>query len=422
MRIADIEIGSIAEELGICPGDELIAFDGHNVTDVLDYNYYNECENFVMTVRHGDEIIDYEIEKYLDEELGLVLDEELGTRVCRNKCIFCFVDQLPKRELRNTLRVKDDDYRLSFISGNYVTLTNDSNSDLERIVRLKLSPLYISVHTADLSLRRKMLGNPKAPDILKQLRYLKEGGIRMHAQIVYCPDINEDIAETAVAVAPYCESLAVVPVGLTKDCNTALRAVEKEDAQRVIAAITPIQEAMLQSRNTRFVFLADEFYVKAEQDVPPYECYEDFSQLENGIGLIAAFRHDFESSLRDVEFAEIGHICIATGCSAYPIIKWAADKLTDKFGGRISVYAIRNDFFGNSVTVAGLVTGGDIYRQLKDLDIGEKLILPKCMFKEFQDVFLDDMPVSELSRKLGVPIKIINTDGESFVKGCTQHE
>ena len=422
MHITDVEKGSIGEELGIAANDELIGFNGNKAEDILDYDFYNESESFVMSVLHNGEVIDYEIEKDVDEDMGLVFDEEIKTRVCRNKCIFCFVDQLPKKELRTTLRVKDDDYRFSFISGSYVTLTNLSESDLQRIIRLKLSPLYVSVHTSDNKLRRYMLGNSAAPDICEQLRLLHDGGIKLHAQIVYCPCVNEDVAKTAKDIAPFCETLAVVPVGLTKDCNTALKPVSKADAERIIDVVEPLQEEFLKQKHTRFIFIADEFYIRAGRDVPDFCNYEDFSQLENGIGLIALFRHDFEEALAITDDMQVGECSIATGVDAYPTIREAAKKLTDKFGGEIKVHKIHNEFFGDSVTVAGLVTGGDILKQLAGKSLGERLIIPRCMLKEFKDVFLDNMSVKELSSKLGVKIKIIDADGFSFVKGCSKNE
>lgn len=422
MRIIDVDKGSVGEELGIKQGDELIAFDGHKVVDILDYDFYNESECFVMTIARGSEETEFDIEKDSDEDLGLNFDAELSVRVCRNKCIFCFVDQLPKRELRKSLHVKDDDYRYSFISGSYVTLTNVSDEDLERIVRLKLSPLYISIHTSDNELRRKMLGNPKAPDIMKQLGFLHDGGIKIHAQIVYCPGINEDVAQTAIDTAPYCESLAVVPVGLTKDCNTALRCANEADARRVVSCITPLQKEFLEEKGTRYVFLADEFYVIGKLPVPDYEHYEDFVQIENGVGMIALFKHEIDFAIGEMSDGEVGAFSVATGVAAYETIKEAAEKVVNKFGGSIKVFSVVNSFFGESVTVAGLVTGGDIYNRLKGESLGDYLMLPRCMLKEFGDVFLDNMSVNELEHKLGTKIKIVGTDGVSFVKGCVHNE
>lgn len=420
MEILEVNENGIAAELGIAAGDELLAFDGFSVTDVLDYDYYNSCENFTMRVRSGDEVVDYEIEKYDYEDLGLELSRDIPVRSCRNNCVFCFVDQLPREELRSTLRVKDDDYRHSFIFGNYVTLTNVTDRELERIIRIGLSPLYVSVHTSNGELRSKLLGTcgqkTPIPDIKAQLKKLHGGGIKIHAQIVYCPTFNDDLDETITDIYPYTQSLAVVPVGLTRNCNPLIKKVDKASAQKVIAVVEKWQKKLLAERGTRYVFAADELYLKAEKEIPPYEAYEDFSQIENGIGLIAAFKHDFEFALDKCDSESAGEISIATGESAYPLICECAKKTQEKLGGKIRVYKIRNDFFGESVTVAGLIVGRDIAAQLKGKPLGHALILPRVMLRETCDVFLDGMTLSELERELGVKIKVIQPDGESFVK------
>lgn len=422
MRILGVDKNSVGDELGIKAGDELIAFDGEEVVDILDYEFFNGGENFILTVSRDGELTDYEIEKYPDEDLGLKIDDNLGIRVCKNKCIFCFVDQLPKGKLRPTLKIKDDDYRHSFISGSYITLTNDTMSDLDRIIRRKLSPVYVSVHSSDPKIRRYMLGNSAAPDVLRQLEYLKAGGIKIHAQIVYCPGVNEDVVKTVLDTAPYCESIAVVPVGLTKDCNKALRAVDKLAAEKIIDAVTPLQAEFSKSKGTAYVFLADEFYLKAEREFPSLDSYEDFPQIDNGVGLIPLFNSEVNAALADFKGlnGDVGKITIATGVAAFETIKKAAEKVVNVFGGEIEVRAVRNDFFGESVTVAGLVTGGDILRELKNYDIGDRLIIPRCMLKEFGDVFLDNTSVSELASELNTKIEAIAADGYSFVKGCAR--
>ena len=257
MKILSVAKNSVAAELGIRAGEDLIAFDGYPVLDVLDYDYYNSRENFTMRIRTNAEVVDYEIEKDDDEDLGLELSREIPVRSCRNHCLFCFVDQLPPEELRSTLRVKDDDYRHSFIFGNYVTLTNVSDRELARIVRLRLSPLYVSVHTSDPVLRAHMLGTSgqktPIPDIIRQLRKLHDGGIRVHAQIVYCPGINDDIAQTIEDIAPYTESLAVVPVGLTKNANPNLHKVTAKQAEAVIETVEHWPRRMQKERGTHYV-------------------------------------------------------------------------------------------------------------------------------------------------------------------------
>lgn len=422
MKILAVAKNSVADELGLTAGDELTAFDGFPVLDVLDYDYYNSCERFTMRAITQGECVEFEIEKDEDEDLGLELDREIPVRSCRNHCIFCFVDQLPPEDLRSTLRVKDDDYRHSFIFGNYVTLTNVSDRELERIIRIRLSPLYVSVHTADPILRARMLGTcgqrTPIPDITEQLRKLYAGGIAVHAQIVYCPGVNEDIDATIAAISPYTKSLAIVPVGLTKDCNPQLKRVDRDSAARVIDTVEKWQQKLLTERGTRYVFAADELYLKACRPIPPYEAYEDFDQIENGIGLCAAFLHDFRFAMEQYAQGFVGEASIATGVSAYPLIRECADEIERKFGGKIHVYAIVNDFFGHSVTVAGLVVGRDLFAQLQDKQLGTRLILPRVMLREFgENVFLDGMTVRELSERLRVPIQIIQSDGESFVRG-----
>lgn len=422
MKILKVDKNSIADELSIKAGDELIGFDGHIAEDILDYEYYCSKENFIMTVNCGGEEIDFEIEKYTDEEIGLDFSREIPVKSCKNNCIFCFVAQLPKSEtLRKTLKVRDDDYRHSFISGNYVTLTNVSDDEIERIIRLKLSPLYVSVHSTNASMRNKLLGVKSSPNIMVQLNKLKSAGIDVHTQIVYCPGFNDDVEDSVKDLCVVAKSLAIVPVGLTRGHNPVLRAVSKSDAEKIVDIVEKFQPLMLSKTGTRFVFAADEFYIKADRPVPPAENYEDFSQIENGIGLIAAFKSDFDYAISQIDFKNakdivIGEVSIATGKSAFKLIKEHADKLTSLFGGKIRVYQVENDFFGETVTVAGLIVGRDILNRLKGEPLGEKLVLPRTMLREFGDVFLDNMTVSELSGKLGVPVQISAADGEGFVK------
>lgn len=415
MKILAVQQGSVCDELGICSGDELIALDGHKVVDILDYEYYLSAENFTMTILRGKNITEYEVEKYEEEDLGLEFDREIEPRTCKNHCLFCFVDQLPKQNLRDTLRVKDDDYRHSFISGNYITMTNMTDADIDRVIRLRLSPLYVSIHSTDETVRRRILGVKRSPVLLEQVKKLHAGGIRLHGQIVYCPGLNDDYEQTAIDSAPYFDSLAVVPVGLTRDRNPQLVPVTADCARKVVQRVTALQTRFLQEKGTRFLFAADEFYTKADLDVPPYESYEDFPQIENGVGLIAQFLRDFEDGLADFTGTP-GKCAIATGESAARLIRRCAERLSAKFGGEVDVYAIRNDFFGDTVTVAGLVTGRDIYAQLRGKDLGERLIVPSVMLREFKDVFLDDMRMSELADKLGVPVQAIPPGGYDFVR------
>lgn len=423
MKILGIENDSIASELNIKVGDELLELDGIKVIDILDYDYFDTLENFTMTIKSNSEKVIYEIEKYENETIGLVLEREIGIRSCRNNCIFCFVDQLPKDEdLRDTLKVKDDDYRHSFISGNYVTLTNITAFDIERIIRLKLSPLYISVHTTNHELREAMLGIKNSLEILPTMQKLYRGGIILHSQIVYCPGFNDDLENSINELSKICESLSIVPVGLTKAGNEKLNKVTSEDAVRIVTLCESLQKQYLKEKGTRFVWASDEFYIKAQLPIQSNECYENYSQIENGVGMIAKFDEDFDfafneklNALKNGEKFEVGNLSIATGESAYELISEHSKKLCETFGGTINVYKIINNFFGSSVTVAGLIVGRDLFAQLKDKNLGDKLMLPMTMLKEFNDVFLDNMSITTLSKNLNVKIQMTEAGGDDFV-------
>ena len=422
MRILGVDKNSIGEELGLKEGDEIVSFDGYKAVDILDYEFYDSSESFTLGVKRGEEETVYEIEKEPFETLGLEFDREIKIRSCRNNCIFCFVGQLPKDEnLRDTLRVKDDDYRHSFISGNYVTLTNLSDFDVERIIRLKLSPLYVSVHTVDDCLRNRMLGIRESRPLLPLLKRFYDAGIVLHTQIVYCPGINEDLEQSVIKLSEICSTLAIVPVGLTKDANPMLRPVSKSEAEKVIALTEKYQAKLIETKGTRFVWASDEFYVKADKPVPSGEIYEDYPQIENGVGLLAKFEEDFAYALKTAEKHKC-RVSMATGESAYEFIKAHADILNEKLGCEITVYKVENEFFGKTVTVAGLVVGRDIYKTLQGKDLGQRLIIPSTMLREFHDVFLDNMTVNELSRKLGVKITVADATGDGFVAAITEYK
>ena len=419
MRVLGVEKNSIGEELGIKAGDEIVSFDGYKAVDILDYEFYDDAENFTLEVRRGKRETVYEIEKEPFETLGLEFDREIKIRGCRNNCIFCFVRQLPSGEnLRDTLRVRDDDYRHSFISGNYVTLTNLSDFDVERIIRLKLSPLYVSVHTVDDKLRNEMLGIKDSRPILPLLKKFYDAGITLHTQIVYCPTVNEDLEQSIIKLSEFCATLAIVPVGLTKNANPNLRPVSGSEAEKVIELTEKYQRKLLAEKGTRFVWAADEFYVKAGKAVPNGETYEDYPQIENGVGLLAKFEEDFAYALETAEKCN-GKLSVATGESAYDFIKEHSLILNEKLGCEITVHKIKNEFFGDTVTVAGLVVGRDIYNALSSKDLGERLIIPSVMLREFHDVFLDNMTVSELERKLNVKITVADSSGYGFVAAVT---
>jgi putative radical SAM enzyme (TIGR03279 family) len=419
--------GSIAEELGIAPGDELVAINGREVTDVLDYIYLSSFEYLEITIRKkdGQEWI-FEIEKDVDEELGLDFEVPLMDRErhCANHCIFCFIDQLPPHT-RPTMHVKDDDWRLSFLMGNYVTLTNVSERDIDRILERRISPLYISVHTTNPELRKKMMRNSRADKILELIDRFCRAGIHIHCQIVLCRGWNDgyeldrtisDLWKLRDGV----RSVAVVPVGLTgyRQGLEPLVPYNQETALEVVEQIERWQRKFKKEENRNFVFAADEFYVLSHKEVPPYESYEDFSQLENGVGLIAKLEREFWDALDEVDSSSYSSdsLSIVTGESAFGIIRKMASALSDRTGKLIQVYPISNRFFGGQVTVAGLVTGGDIIEQLKGKDLGNEVLIPEVMLKGGQNVFLDDVSLEKLEKELGVPVVPVPVDGRALVK------
>lgn len=412
-KIIGVEENSIAQELGMEIGDELIGFDGYPIVDILDYMYYDDQEEFVMNVltKQGDKI-DIEIEKDVDEKLGLVLDDsvELKTMPCKNKCIFCFIDQLPKG-MRESLYVKDDDYRLSFVSGNYVTLTNVGQKELERIARLKLSPLYISVHCYDKETKKLMVANPNGAQLFEKMNYLKEHGIQMHGQIVLCKGINdgEKLYETLCKLyelRPNLLSVAVIPVGLSghRQGLFSLENIDKKTANDVIDMVEKFDEHI----GGGWCYCSDEFYLKADRPIPNFESYGDFGQIENGVGLVAQFTRSFEETLEScVCSTKQAKLSLITGKSFGDILKDCVEKSQAKFPNiNAKVYDIVNHHFGESITVAGLVTAKDIVEQVGN--VGGDIVIPSNMLREFTTTFLDGMTVEELECHLGGKIHICN--------------
>ena len=419
-KIIAVQKGGIGEELGLEIGDELLGFNGEQIVDVLDYAFYDSQEEFTLNLRTKQgEKVDIDIEKEEDESLGLELDEsvQLEPMRCKNKCLFCFVDQLPKG-MRDTLYVKDDDYRLSFVSGNYVTLSNIGQKELDRIAKLRLSPLYISVHAFDREIKTKLVSNPESAKVFDKMDFLANHGITMHTQIVLCKNINDEkvldkTLEELYKRYPSVKTVAVIPVGLTghRQKLYPLESFGKEDAVKVIAQV----EEFNKKAGGEFCWCSDEFYIKAEKQLPPYESYGDFDQIENGVGLCAEFEEEFLSALDEVggSKAEL-NIASVTGQSFKDILKSLCEKLKDKYPNvNLRVKDIYNDFFGRSITVAGLITAGDIIKQFKDAP--EYTIIPSNMLREFTDTFLDGITVSELEKALGTHI-VVSHGGEDYVK------
>ena len=426
-RITGVAENSIAAELGIKAGDYLLAFDENPVEDILDYEYYQARDSFSMTVQDASgEVTIYDIDKYEDEIIGLSFENDmLRLKHCCNKCIFCFVDQLPPN-MRQSMYVKDDDWRMSFIMGNYVTLTNLKERDIERIIRQKISPLYISVHATDPELRARMLGNPNGGNIMELLHRLADGGIDFHAQVVLCPGYNDGFQlrktfEDLLVLHPRCRSLAVVPVGLTyhRSGLTKLRRVGQSDASYILSEIEGWQKKCLEMKSTRFIFAADEMYLIAGHDIPKYEAYEDFAQLENGVGMLAKMEHEIEETLADPilpPWILDREISIACGVSVAGFLQKQALRVTERFPNlTVNIYPVRNFFFGESVTVTGLLTCKDIAVQLEGKKLGSELLISRSMLRQGEETFLDNLTVKDLAGWLHVSVTPVDNDGESFV-------
>lgn len=419
--VIGVDKGSIAEELGIEVGDELLGFNGEPIEDILDYFYYEGQDFFVMNMKakQGD-IVDLEIEKDVDEQIGLTLDDsvQLNPKRCKNKCLFCFVDQCPKG-MRETLYVKDDDYRLSFVSGNYVTFTNMTDHDFERIVKLHLSPLYVSVHAYDKDVKTKLISNPEGANLFDRLRYLAKNNIEMHTQIVMCKNINDkdvlfETLSQLYKLHPQIKSVAVVPVGLTscRDKLYKLEPVDKECAIQTIKLVEDFNEKV----GGDFCWCSDEFYIKADIEVPENNYYGQYSQIENGVGLCRTFIEEVNYGLSKIKKSDKPiQIGVVTGQSFKGYLHDALDKIKkEKFINLdYKIYDIINHFFGESITVSGLITARDIIDQVKNPV--KHILIPSNMLREFTDTFLDGMRVVELEEKLNSKIHVVQ-NGEDLVQ------
>ena len=419
--------GGAAERAGILPGDKIKSVNGEALIDYVDYVYFCSLEKLRIRLLRGDKALTVRIVKDADEDIGLSFTKPLmgKKRICGNRCIFCFVEQLPKG-MRKSLYLKDEDWRYSLVFGSYVTLSDISREEFARILRRKASPLYISVHTVDEELRRRMLKNMEGLAIKPMLRKMATRGMSFHAQAVICPGYNdgEKLEETfrfLRGLYPAAMSLAVVPVGLTghRDGLTALEPVSKDMALRTIKEVEKWQKECLNSIGSRFVFAADEYYLKAGLPLPPVESYEDFCQIENGVGLVAKLMDEAAEALETAEPGTLREVSIATGVDILPFIEDIAAKVSDKLGVKASVYGVDNQTFGGGVTVAGLLGGRDFLRELKDKPLGERLIIPAAALRE-DNVFLDDMTLAELEAALGVPV-MPSVDAYELVEFMTGH-
>lgn len=420
------EPGSIAEELGLCPGDFVVKINGENFTDRLEYGFLIADSEIELLIKkeNGEEII-FELEKDEYEDLGIVFESSLidAPRSCRNKCIFCFIDQLPKG-LRKPLYFKDDDTRLSFLTGNYVTLTNIDEKELFKIIRLRLSPINVSVHTTDDELRKFMLKNKNAVGIKDKLKILCDGNITLNCQIVLVKGVNDgkNLDKTLNDLSeffPGIYSISVVPVGIS-DHREGLYPLEeftKEDSEKVIAQLEAFQNKFLEKFGSRKVYIADEFYLKAGIPIPDYEVYEDFPQIENGVGMISEFMNNISEALKCGEYKDKKTVkTIVTGKCAYPYIKKAVNMVENNFKNvKINIVAAENKLFGKKITVAGLLCGKDILDSLEGTDIGDALIVPDDSLRAEKDMFLDSMTKEEFEEKAGVPVYYSLSDGTNFL-------
>ena len=424
--ISGVKPDSIAMELELEPGDELISINGKEIEDVFDYQFLTEDEYLLVVVRKNNgEEWELEIEKDYDEDLGIEFENGLmdDYKSCSNKCMFCFIDQMPPG-MRETLYFKDDDSRLSFLQGNYVTLTNMKDKDIERIIYYNLGPINVSVHTTNPKLRCTMLHNRFAGEALKKIKRLSDAGIEMNGQVVLCKGVNdgEELERTIRDLTEYIpnmQSLSIVPVGLTKyrEGLYPLEAFEKEDAGKVLEQIHRWQDYCMEHFGTHFVHGGDEWYLLAEQPLPSAENYDGYIQLENGVGMLRLMATEVADALDKVEGNdEPGLVSLATGRLPYPYMEKYAGWIRKKFPNRtINIYPIRNDFFGERITVSGLITAKDLIAQLKDKNLGEYLLLPINMFRIGETVFLDDLTAEDVEKALQVKIRIVKSDGQDFV-------
>ena len=433
--IAKVEKGSIADEMGVEVGDALLYIDGQQVEDVFDYRFFIRSEELTVVIAKPDgEEWELEIEKDEDEDLGIEFESGLmdDYRSCRNKCIFCFIDQMPKG-MRDTLYFKDDDSRLSFLQGNYVTLTNMDDHDISRIIRYRLSPINISVQTTDPLLRCKMLNTRFAGDALARIKTLYDAGITMNAQIVLCKGVNdrENLRRTLndlLVYAPVIQSVSVVPVGLTKyrEGLYPLEPVDKEDANITLEIIEQIQKKAMQDHGIHFAHASDEIYILAGKPIPPAEEYDDYPQLENGVGMLRLMSEEYENAYdrlnADIEGGKIipedykADFSVVTGLLAQKYVEEATSRICSLFPNvSFRVYAIRNDFFGERITVAGLLTGSDIIAQLTGRYLGKDILIPESMMKADEEIFLDNVSVSDLEGALQVQAHIVKSNGLDLV-------
>ena len=424
--ISEVDKNSRAERAGIRGGDVLLSINGNEIFDVLDYRFYLTEKNIKLALRRDGEVLEVQIKKGEYDDIGLVFDTPLmdKKRRCSNGCIFCFIDQNPKG-MRETIYFKDDDSRLSFLHGNYITMTNLTERDVDRIIKMHISPVRVSVHTTNPDLRCMMMKNRHAGESLSYLKRFAEANLEICAQIVLCRSVN-DGAELDRTMRDLCEyipslsSVSVVPVGLTKyrDGLYPLSPFSAEDSRAVIEQVTAFGDKCKEKYGSRIFFASDEFYIRSGTPLPDFEHYEGYPQIENGVGMLRSFEDEFLDELEFTDQSEIKkgrRVSVATGAAAYDMLKSLTDMLAP-LGVEVTVYKIKNNFYGESVTVSGLLTGGDIADQLAGLDLGDELLIPKNALRADDNIFLDDMTLDTLTERLNIKITPNGEDGCEFLR------
>lgn len=425
---------SIAHKKRLKSGDMILSINGNQINDILDFDFYAAEPKLLMEIRKmNGKIRTIKIKKGEYEDLGVSFQTYLIDKQhsCTNQCIFCFVDQMPKG-MRESLYFKDDDDRLSFLFGNYITLTNMKEEEIDRIIKMHISPINISVHTTNPKLREKMMCNRFAGKVLSYIDRLAEAGIKLNCQLVLCPGINDgdELKRSLSDLSkhyPSVQTIACVPLGVTKfrDGLFPLETYTPETAAAAIDIIEAFSQDFYHKNQTRIAYPADEFYIKAHRPIPQYDFYGEFDQLDNGVGMIAMQKQEFFDALKEIEPCDTHRkITVATGVDAQPFIQELVDELTKKWHNlECKVIAIQNDFFGHTITVAGLVTGTDLINQLKNLDLGEELLLPSCMLRHERDKFLDDVTLNEVTEALHISIRLCENDGYQLLQsliGCEE--
>lgn len=432
VKIDGIEPGSPGAKAGILPGDTIVSINGNAITDVLDYRFYMTDTRLVILLEREGVPYTAKVKKEEYDDLGLEFSTYLMDRQhhCKNKCLFCFVDQLPKG-LRESLYFKDDDSRMSFFFGSYVTLTNMSEEEIRRIIKLHISPINISVHTTNPELRVKLLKNPNAAQSLRYIPMLVEAGIKVNTQLVLCPGINdgEELRRSLWDLAEYypgVQSVALVPVGLTRHRQGLypLQPMTRQQAEQNLVIAEEFGQAMLAKHGSRIAFAADEMFLIAGKEIPPAEYYEDFEQLEDGVGIYALLKKQF---LAELEYASCSsarrELSLACGRAAEPLLKDLVMNIKEKFPNiTVHVHGVDNRLFGDTVNVSGLLCGGDLAAGLEGLPLGERLLLPAVMLRHETDRFLDDATVPWLEQKLGTTVEIVEVDGAEMLESIIREE